>query len=136
MLDQGNEFALGERRLAPQDCEYLRQILARVGDKWTIVVLDILGDRCMRFNDLHRSIAGISQRMLVVTLRHLERDGLLARTVYATVPPRVEYKLSERGHALRHFLEQMGAWALIHRHAIDESRRCFDLNNKRPGNPS
>lgn len=79
------------------DCRRVGDILARVGDKWTILLLMAIGDRRMRFGELHRAINGISQRMLTVTLRNLERDGILIRTVYPTIPPRVEYELSDRG---------------------------------------
>jgi DNA-binding HxlR family transcriptional regulator len=76
------------------DCRRVGDILARVGDKWTILLLMAIGERRMRFGELHRAINGISQRMLTVTLRNLEHDGILIRTVYPTIPPRVEYELS------------------------------------------
>ena len=75
----------------PQDREPVREILALMGDKWTTAILAALGDECMRFNALHRAVEGISQRMLTVTLRQLEREGLMVRTLHASVPPRVEY---------------------------------------------
>ncbi|MPZ39142.1 MAG: transcriptional regulator [Rhizobiales bacterium] len=120
----------------PEDCEPIREILARVGDKWTAVILATLGDRRMRFKDLHRAIDRISQRMLVVTLRNLERDGLMVRTVYPTVPPRVEYELSDRGRSLRQILEPVGAWVLAHQQAIEESRRCFDVDVQAKATPT
>jgi DNA-binding HxlR family transcriptional regulator len=112
--------------LEPRLCEALREILGRVGDKWTIVILTALGDKRMRLKDLHRAIDGISQRMLIVTLRNLERDGLMVRLVHATVPPRVEYELSGLGRSLRGLLEPVGAWALANKTAIEESRQRFD----------
>ncbi|MBX9587962.1 MAG: helix-turn-helix transcriptional regulator [Hyphomonadaceae bacterium] len=78
----------------------------------------------MRFNELHRSVSGISQRMLTVTLRNLERDGFLMRTVYPTVPPRVEYELSDRGRSLREVLTPLGDWVAAHEAAIAASLRC------------
>jgi DNA-binding HxlR family transcriptional regulator len=108
------------------DCEPLRKILARVGDKWTIVVLTVLGDKRMRFKGLHRAIGGISQRVLTTSLRNLERDGLMVRTVYPTVPPRVDYQLSDRGRSLRDTLKPVGVWASAHHEAIEDSQRRFD----------
>jgi DNA-binding HxlR family transcriptional regulator len=90
-----------EPQQLPADCRRAGDILARVGDKWTILLLMVLGDRRMRFTQLHRAINGISQRMLTVTLRNLEHDGILIRTVYPTIPPRVEYELSDRGRSLK-----------------------------------
>lgn len=107
----------------------LREILARLGDKWTVTVLAALGDRRMRFNALHRSIDGISQRVLTVSLRGLERDGLMVRTTFATVPPRVEYELSQRGRSLRETLDPVAVWVSTHWHSIEESRRQFDSEN-------
>jgi len=108
-----------------EDCRRIGQILARVGDKWTILLLDALGDRRMRFKELHRAIDGISQRMLTVTLRHLEEDGLITRTVYPTIPPRVEYELSERGRSLKQALAPVGQWVLDNQVGIEKSRGQF-----------
>lgn len=110
----------------PQNCMIVGEILSRVGDRWTGQLLIALGDRRMRFGDLHRAVAGISQRMLTVTLRHLERDGLIVRTVYPTVPPRVEYELSERGRSLKEVLKDVGAWVVANKDNIVDSRRRFD----------
>ncbi|MDB5947443.1 MAG: yybR 1, partial [Ramlibacter sp.] len=85
----------------PADCRRVGDVLARLGDKWTILVLTAIGDRRMRFGELHRAIDGISQRMLTVTLRNLEHEGILIRTVYPTSPPRVEYELSDRARSLK-----------------------------------
>ncbi|HEY4252758.1 MAG TPA: helix-turn-helix domain-containing protein [Roseomonas sp.] len=109
-----------------RDCEPLRGVLARVGDRWTIVILMALAGRRLRFKDLHRAVGGISQRMLTVTLRNLERDGLVERIAYPTVPPRVDYELSDRGHSLKDALAPVAAWAAAHRDGIAESRRRFD----------
>jgi DNA-binding HxlR family transcriptional regulator len=115
-----------EEKHDPKDCQLVGEILTRVGDRWTGVLLIALGDRRMRFGELHRAIEGISQRMLTVTLRHLERDGLIIRTVYATVPPRVEYELSDRGRSLREVLRGLGAWVAANKDGIRDSRDRFD----------
>jgi DNA-binding HxlR family transcriptional regulator len=107
------------------DCRRVGDILARVGDKWTILLLMALGDGRMRFTELHRAIDGISQRMLTVTLRHLESDGILIRTVYPTIPPRVEYELSERGHSLKLALAPIGRWVLENQSEIEAARERF-----------
>src|SRR3979490_588733 len=99
-----------EPQQLPADCRRARDILARVGDKWTILLLMVLGDRRMRFTELHRAINGISERMLTVTLRNLEHDEILIRTVYPTIPPRVEYELSDRGRSLKVALAPIGNW--------------------------
>src|SRR3979411_3302494 len=97
-----------EPQQLPADCRRAKDILARVSDKWTILLLMVLGDRRMRFTELHRAINGISERMLTVTLRNLEHDGILIRTVYPTIPPRVEYELSDRGRSLKLALAPIG----------------------------
>jgi DNA-binding HxlR family transcriptional regulator len=94
------------------NCRRVGDFLARAGDKWTILLLMALGDRRMRFGELHRAINGISQRMLAVTLRNLEHDGVLIRTVYPTIPPRVEYELSDRGRSLKLALVPIGKWVI------------------------
>ena len=93
------------------ECQSVSEILARVGDKWTVLIVSLLGGGPMRFSNLRRSIDGISQKMLTTTLRSLERDGFCTRTVFATVPPRVEYELTEAGRALVPLLEPLGRWA-------------------------
>jgi DNA-binding HxlR family transcriptional regulator len=113
----------------PSDCRPISEILARVGDKWTILLLTALGDKRMRFKELHRAVDGISQRMLTVTVRALERDGMLIRTAYPTIPPRVEYELSERGRSLRCALAPIGIWALDNRAGIEASQTAFDAAN-------
>jgi len=102
-------------------------MLARVGDKWSILVLGALGTQRMRFGALNRAVPAISPRVLAVTLRALERDGLVVRTAYATVPPRVEYEQTPRGRSLREALEPLANWVLENRDGLEESRRAFDL---------
>ena len=104
----------------------IREVLDRVGDKWSLLLIATLrGDR-LRFSELLRHIPGISQRMLTLTLRQLERDGLVTRTVHAEVPPRVEYELTERGETLIPIARTIGDWALANHPAIEESRARYD----------
>jgi DNA-binding HxlR family transcriptional regulator len=119
-----------EPQQLPADCRRARDILARVGDKWTILLLMVLGDRRMRFKELHRAVNGISERMLTVTLRNLEHDGILIRTVYLTIPPRVEYELSDRGRSLKLALAPIGRWVMENQ--TDSKRRASDSESKPP----
>ena len=93
----------------PGDCRAIGDVLARVGDKWSVLVVSRLGEGPLRFNELRRSIGGISQRMLTLTLRGLERDGLVTRTVFPTIPPRVDYALTPLGRKLGDYLVQSPA---------------------------
>ncbi len=104
----------------------IREVLDRVGDKWSVLVVVLLGTRPHRFNELHRSIDGLSQRMLTLTLRGLERDGLISRTVYATVPPRVDYALTDLGRTLLAPLSALADWANAHRLEILAARARYD----------
>jgi DNA-binding HxlR family transcriptional regulator len=110
----------------PEDCRALSETLARIGDKWTVLVVELLRDGPMRFNEMRRTINGISQRMLTLTLRGLERDGLVTRKVFPTIPPRVDYELTRLGRTLREPLGAIAEWARMHRPAIDEARKVFD----------
>ena len=103
-------------------CKALGQVLDRIGDKWTIMVVGALSKGPVRFNALLRIINGISHRMLTLTLRGLERDGLITRTVYATVPPKVEYELTEVGCSLIEPLRTLSSWALQNLPAIEAAR--------------
>ena len=114
-----------------EQCRAISDVLARVGDKWTVMVVGLLSDGPMRFNELRRTIGGISQRMLTLTLRGLERDGLVTRTVFPTIPPRVDYALTDRGQTLIEPLKLLFAWATEHNAAIEQSRQAFDL--EKPG---
>src|SRR5262249_22137264 len=109
-----------------EDCRAVSEGLAPVGDKWTVLGVGMLGDRPKRVNEIRRGLGSISQRMLTLTLRALERDGLLTRTVYPTIPPRVEYKLTKLGHSLLDPVSQLGLWARQNRVAIQEARQRFD----------
>jgi DNA-binding HxlR family transcriptional regulator len=114
----------------PDDCRAVSEVLARVGDKWTVLVVSTLGDGPRRFNELRRALGSISQRMLTLTLRGLERDGLVTRTVFPTVPPRVDYELTDLGRSLLEPVKGLGAWALTHRPDIQEARKRFDNHVK------
>jgi DNA-binding HxlR family transcriptional regulator len=103
-----------------------RQILDRVGDKWSIAVIHQLGARTKRFTELRNGIDGISQRMLTATLRALERDGLVRRTVHPVVPPRVDYELTPMGETLLGTICQLLSWAIDHSDEIDQAREAYD----------
>jgi len=111
------------------DCRGVASILARVGDKWSVFVIMMLGGGPLRFNELKRMVGGISQRMLTLTLRGLERDGLVTRTVYPTIPPRVDYELTDLGRGLWTPVEALGKWAFDHQPEIEGARRKFDQRN-------
>jgi DNA-binding HxlR family transcriptional regulator len=101
-------------------------VLARIGDKWSVLIVSRLGNGRLRFNELKRDIGGISQRMLTLTLRGLERDGLITRTVFPTVPPRVEYELTPLGRSLLAPVTALGEWARQNRAKIEQARTKFD----------
>ncbi|MDY7231721.1 winged helix-turn-helix transcriptional regulator [Hyalangium rubrum] len=107
-------------------CSGVSEILGQVGDKWTIQVVIALLEQPRRFNDLRRSVAGISQQMLARTLRALERDGMIVRTVHATKPPQVDYALTDLGRSLSEPVRQLAQWAIDHRTAIRDNRERFD----------
>ena len=104
----------------------IREVLDRVGDTWSILVIFNLQEGSMRFNALRRTIEGISQRMLTVTLRSLERDGLVSRHVRPTSPPEVEYSLTELGHSLAVPIDVLGQWAVRNRDLLRDARSRFD----------
>ncbi|UWQ32116.1 helix-turn-helix transcriptional regulator [Leisingera sp. M527] len=108
------------------DCSRINEVLSRVGDRWSVlVVISLAQYGVLRFNELKRNL-GISQRMLSLTLRSLERDGLVSRTYYPTIPPKVEYALSPLGESFREPLRALGLWALEHLPVIDAARAEFD----------
>ena len=109
------------------DCRGVASILARVGDKWSVFVIMLLGDGPRRFNEI--MVGGISQRMLTLTLRGLERDGLVTRTVFPTIPPRVDYELTDLGRGLWQPVEALGKWASYHQTEIEDARARFDRRN-------
>src|SRR5215218_11240448 len=110
----------------PEDCRAVSEVLSRVGDKWTVLVVGELGNGRKRFNEIRRALGSISQRMLTLTLRGLERDGLVTRTVFPTIPPRVDYALTRLGRSLLEPVSGLGLWARRNRPAIEDARRRFD----------
>jgi DNA-binding HxlR family transcriptional regulator len=110
----------------PEDCRAVSEVLSRVGDKWTILVVSELGNGPRRFNEIRRALGSISQRMLTLTLRGLERDGLVTRTVFPTIPPKVEYELTKLGRSLLVPVSGIGLWARQNRAVIQEARQRFD----------
>lgn len=110
-------------------CHAVRPILARVGDKWSAYIVMALRNGPRRFNEIKRDIGGISQRMLTLTLRGMERDGLVSRAVTPTTPPRVDYELTPLGRTLRAPVEALGQWAIANEAAIAEAQLRYDLAN-------
>ncbi len=111
----------------PEDCRTVLQVLDRIGDKWTVMVVGALAEGPMRFNAMQRLI-GASHRMLTLTLRALEADGLVKRTAYPTIPPKVEYELTKLGRSLIAPLQTMAAWAKRNRRAMETARAKFERN--------
>ncbi len=124
MVDTATSIAPAQER--PDHACHARDVLDRVGDKWSVYVIALLGDGTRRFTDLRRSIDGISQRMLTVTLRGLERDGIVTRKVYPVVPPRVDYALTPMGQTLLATIRQLIEWADRHTEDIDTARARYD----------
>jgi DNA-binding HxlR family transcriptional regulator len=108
------------------DCKAARGVLARVGDKWSMLIIVLLGDGAKRFNAIRREVTGISQRMLTLTLRNLERDGLVKRTQFPTIPPRVDYELTPLGRSLWKAVQPLGDWAQSHVSHIGKAQDAFD----------
>jgi DNA-binding HxlR family transcriptional regulator len=113
------------------DCRAVSAVLARIGDKWSVLIIMLLGGGPRRFNEIKRLVGGISQRMLTLTLRGLERDGLVTRTLFPSVPPRVDYALTDLGRSLWQPVEALGAWARTHQAEIDAARTRFDERARR-----
>src|SRR5688572_25773971 len=121
--------SLGHPRVSDiqsHDCRAVSAILSRIGDKWSVLIIQRLGEGPRRFNEIKRIVGGISQRMLTLTLRNLERDGLVSRTVTPTVPPRVDYALTELGRDLLVPVSALGQWAIAHTPCIAAARARFD----------
>ncbi|BCM92134.1 putative HTH-type transcriptional regulator YybR [Abditibacteriota bacterium] len=113
--------------MSQEECVTIREMLDRVGDRWSIYIVAQLRDGPLRFNALKRSIEGISQRMLTLTLRSLERDGLVNRTVYPTNPPQVEYALTDLGWTLLEPVSALISWAEEHQTQVQRARNQFDI---------
>lgn len=126
--------AYGARSVTPREqaaihgpvCRSVAPVLNRVGDKWSMLIVMLLSDGPKRFMELKRAIDGISQRMLTLSLRNLERDGLITRTVTPTIPPRVDYELTELGISLREPVQGLGAWAMAHIDCIRAAQERYD----------
>jgi DNA-binding HxlR family transcriptional regulator len=127
----GTNGAAGGPGIAASGCR-VRQILERVGDKWPLFVIGCLGDGPKRFTPLKHSVEGISQRMLTVTLRGLERDGIVSRTMYAVMPPRVDYELTPLGRTLLDAVGALLAWADVHLDEVDAARAAYDARAATP----
>jgi DNA-binding HxlR family transcriptional regulator len=116
-------------RSEPITCR-AREVLQRVGDKWSVLAIDLLGQGTMRFGELHRAIDGITARMLTVTLRGLERDGIVTRTIHPVIPPRVEYALTPMGRTLLDTIGQLVTWADSHLPEIEAARVAYDARHR------
>ncbi|MBN9629312.1 MAG: helix-turn-helix transcriptional regulator [Actinobacteria bacterium] len=128
-MDAGLSSELAGRGIEPDCIETIlvvRDVLARVGDKWTMLIVTVLRDGPMRFTALHHAVPGISQRMLAHTLSALTRDGLATRTAYPEVPPRVDYTLTELGRSLASAVDRLVGWVRDHQDEIVDNRRQFD----------
>ena len=115
-----------------QCCRPVKELLSRIGGKWTVLVVTRLADGPRRFSDLKREIDEISQKMLTATLRDLERDGFVMRTVTPSIPPRVDYELTELGLDLMVPLEALGAWAVRNQHRVDAARERYGADSAPP----
>jgi DNA-binding HxlR family transcriptional regulator len=109
-----------------EDFRAVGDVLALLGDKWSVAILGTLDTGTRRFGTLKRDLEGISQKTLAAKLRHFERDGLVSRTLYPTIPPRVDYELTTLGHELLHSLENLAEFALMHQFQVEQSRKLFD----------
>jgi DNA-binding HxlR family transcriptional regulator len=124
------ELAIELSELAgePSTCR-AREVLQRVGDKWSVLVIDLLGQGTRRFTELHRAVDGITARMLTVTLRGLERDGIVTRTIHPVIPPRVEYALTPMGRTLLDTIGQLVTWTDSHLPEIEAARVAYDARH-------
>lgn len=120
------------RTHVPHDCRVVADVLTRLGDKWSVLIVMLLGEKDCRFSELRRAASSISKRMLTLTLRRLERDGLIERTVFATVPPSVIYALTPLGRSLRGPIDVLGHWAVDHQKEIVAARARFDAHSPGP----
>jgi DNA-binding HxlR family transcriptional regulator len=129
---QGGTLRIPGNLEVADDCRAVSEVLSRIGDKWTVLVVSALGGGPKRFNELRRALGSISQRMLTLTLRGLDRDGLATRTMFPTIPPRVDYELTRLGRSLLEPVSALGLWARKNRAIIQEARRRFDGAAKKP----
>jgi DNA-binding HxlR family transcriptional regulator len=110
-------------------CRTISTLLSRIGDKWTVLIVATLGEGSKRFNELRREIPSVSQRMLTLTLRNLERDGLVSRTVTPSIPPRVDYELTDLGRSLLAPVNALSQWALDNIGSIHAAQARFDTEH-------
>lgn len=127
-MEDGTSISLGHT-CGTEAAQDVRDTLDRVGDKWSLLVIATLGTRPRRFMELKRELESISQRMLTLTLRHLERDGLVLRTVFPEIPPRVEYRLTPLGDTLLESIQSLVYWTLDHRQEIAQARSAYDARH-------
>ncbi len=127
-LDQGTDVIP-----ADSDCPRIRSVLSRIGDKWSVLVIMLLWRGPRRFSEIKRAVEDVSQRMLTLTLRGLERDGLVTRTVTPTIPPRVDYELTALGRSLAEPVQALGRWACRHLDEIDHARAKYDRREAKVG---
>ena len=113
-------------------CKRISELLSRVGDKWSVLVISYLGDGPLRFSELQRQVAPISQKMLTTTVRGLERDGFVTRTIYPTIPPRVDYELTDLGRDLLKPIRGLSEWALKNGDRVDAARAKFEAKTPPP----
>jgi len=130
---QGGTFLKPKHPFHTEECRPISEILQRVGDKWTVLVVSLLGNEAKRFSELRRAIDGISQKMLTTTLRGLERDGFVTRTVFPTTPPSVAYALTDLGRDLLVPVKALGEWAIENRSRVEAAREKFDRAQARAG---
>jgi DNA-binding HxlR family transcriptional regulator len=134
-MEDGTSAALGSEKVTEQCvpvCRMTRDVLDRIGDKWSLLVINLLSGRTMRFMDIRRAVPDVSQRMLTVTLRHLERDGIVERTAYPTVPVTVEYCLTPLGRTLLHSVIALVGWTAAHEPEIAAARSTYDARLAEP----
>jgi DNA-binding HxlR family transcriptional regulator len=125
-----------DARIEHSTCMAMTDILNRIGDKWSVMVVGMLSRHgVMRFNELKRTINGVSQRMLTLTLRNLERDGLVTRTIFPEIPPRVEYNLTELGRTLKGPIDALWAWSEEHGQDVGNARANYDAVHARTSEP-
>ncbi len=124
---------MSSRRALVEACNPARAVLGRVGDTWSMLIVIALREGPLRFSELKRAVHGVSQRMLTRSLRSLERDGLVSRTVTPTRPPRVDYELTALGHSLREPVEALGRWATRHRLQLERAQQRYDRGATRSG---
>src|SRR6185312_1028999 len=125
---KGNAMSLKDTS-EQTNCRAMSDVLNRIGDKWSVMVVGMLSRGTLRFNELKRQINGISQRMLTLTLRNLERDGLVTRTIYPEIPPRVEYGLTPLGETLRGPIDSLWDWSAANHEVIVAARNAYDARH-------